>query len=160
MKYYYGFVLIRIMQALGAYGYRGFYQRKLQFLQSVPYALNNLEILLQEKDIPIKIDELRQVWSQLLRSPQLRKTSTPPSQLTVTIISFSYKNGLPADNSEHGGGFVFDCRSLPNPGRYQAYTNFTGNDPSVIEFLEKQVEVKRFLHYIYNILDIYQCNIF
>lgn len=153
MEHYYGFVLIRIMQALGAYGYRGFYQRKLQFLQSVPYAIQNLESIIFSNQIPVVIDELRTVWEQLIESGKLRKKISVPSQLTVTIISFSYKNGLPVDDSPHGGGFIFDCRSLPNPGRYPEYKYSTGKDTNVVNFLEKKVEVIQFLNYIYKLLD-------
>jgi aminoglycoside/choline kinase family phosphotransferase len=153
MEHYHGYVLIRIMQALGAYGFRGFYERKVQFLQSVPYAIRNLEYILHVNNIPADIDELRHVWQQLIHSTHLQKIASIPKRLTITIMSFSYKNGLPLDDSEHGGGFVFDCRALPNPGRYPEYKNLTGKDSAVIEFLKNAVEVERFLRYIYRILD-------
>jgi aminoglycoside/choline kinase family phosphotransferase len=153
MDYYPGYVLIRIMQALGAYGFRGFYQRKLPFLQSIPYAINNLETVLHENVLPVDIDELRDVWTQLTHAPHLRKMGSMPKRLTIAISSFSYKNGLPLEDSEHGGGFIFDCRSLPNPGRFPEYKNFTGMDANVIDFLNRKKEVKRFLENIYRLLD-------
>jgi aminoglycoside/choline kinase family phosphotransferase len=153
MKHYHGYALIRIMQALGAYGFRGFYERKVQFLQSVPYALRNLEYILHESVINTDIDELRQVWKQLINSTHLRKSASAPTRLMVTIISFSYKNGLPADDNEHGGGFIFDCRCLPNPGRYPEYKNLTGRDTIVIDFLKNLPEVKHFLQNVFRLLD-------
>ncbi|MCB0282282.1 MAG: phosphotransferase [Calditrichae bacterium] len=149
LQYFYGFVFIRIMQALGAYGFRGFYERKEHFLKSVPYAIQNLESLLHSADLPIKIPALSDAWSRLVRSSYLRTLSSNQLRLTVRLDSFSYKRGIPWDEKGHGGGFVFDCRALPNPGRYEEYQSLTGNDQPVIEFLKKEESVDVFLDHAY-----------
>lgn len=145
LKYYPGYVLIRILQALGAYGFRGFYQRKTHFLQSVPYALRNLENLLHTSELSAEIGYLEEVLQYLIRSSRLRQFGGVQLPLTIHIRSFSYRNGLPEDKTGHGGGFIFDCRSLPNPGRLEQYTELTGNDAEVIAFLEEKEEVRSFL---------------
>ncbi|WP_456408233.1 RapZ C-terminal domain-containing protein [Caldithrix abyssi] len=154
LQYYYGYVYIRIMQALGAYGFRGFYERKEHFLKSVPYAIQNLEWLLHNADLPIDIPQLTAVWEQLVRSSYLRQFGDAHLRLTVRIQSFSYKRGIPVDEKGHGGGFVFDCRMLPNPGREARYKNLTGLDRPVIEFLQKAPEVKTFLQHVQGLLDL------
>ena len=148
IQYYYGYVFIRIMQALGAYGFRGFYERKEHFLKSVPYAIQNLEWLLHNADLPIEIPALTQAWNRLVRSTYLRQFGDAHLRLTVRIQSFSYKRGIPLDEKGHGGGFVFDCRFLPNPGRHEAYKNLTGQDEAVIEFLQKEPAVNKFLNQV------------
>jgi len=153
LSHYYGYVYIRIMQALGAYGFRGFYERKVHFLKSVPYAIRNLEILLQTVKLPVKLPTLVDAWSQLVRSTYLRQLGDVALHLRARIQSFSYKRGIPGDERGHGGGFVFDCRALPNPGRYPAFASLTGNDQAVIDFLEKAEEVKQFLGNVYKLLD-------
>jgi len=145
LEHYYGYVFIRIMQALGAYGFRGFYEQKAHFLKSVPYAIQNLENLLHKVKLPVDIPELTDAWSKLVRSTKLRQLGDVTLRLTVRIQSFSYKRGIPWDDRGHGGGFVFDCRALPNPGRYPEYANVTGNDPEVIEFFADKSDVKEFL---------------
>jgi aminoglycoside/choline kinase family phosphotransferase len=142
MQFYHGYVFIRIMQALGAYGFRGFYERKEHFLKSVPYAIKNLEWLLQNADLPIELPELTRVWSGLVRSTVLRQFGDAKLRTTVRIQSFSYRRGIPVDEKGHGGGFVFDCRLLPNPGRLEKYKRLTGNDKEVIEFLQKETDVE------------------
>ena len=144
-KYYYGYVLIRIMQAMGAYGFRGFYERKSHFLQSVPFALRNLEHVLRKAQLPVKLTCLVNTLQALVRSTRLRELGSVQLPLTVHIQSFSYKEGLPKDDTGHGGGFVFDCRALPNPGREKKYAKLTGNGPEVIAFLEEKEEVHSFL---------------
>lgn len=153
LQYYYGYVFIRIMQALGAYGFRGFYERKTHFLRSVPYAIRNLEWLLRTAELPVELPALTDAWERLVRSSYLRQISDAHLKLTVRIQSFSYRRGIPVDEKGHGGGFVFDCRALPNPGRYPEFAEVTGNDPEVIEFLEKEEEVDRFLKQTTSILD-------
>jgi len=148
MQHYYGFVFIRIMQALGAYGFRGFYERKSHFLKSVPYAIRNLEWLLGEADLPLELPALKDAWHKLVRSSLLRQLGNADLRMTLRIQSFSYKRGIPTDDKGHGGGFVFDCRSLPNPGRYPKYADLTGNDEEVITFLQKEPAVDAFLSHI------------
>ena len=153
LQYYHGYVFIRIMQALGAYGFRGFYERKEHFLKSVPFAIQNLEHLLHSANLPIEIPALTDAWSKLVRSSYLRTLSSDNLRLTIRIDSFSYKRGIPWDEKGHGGGFVFDCRSLPNPGRYEQYKDLTGSDQAVKDFLVKEKEVEEFLGHIFSIID-------
>src|SRR6266702_3372544 len=117
MQYYYAFVYIRIMQALGAYGFRGFYERKVHFLQSVPYALKNLRWLLHNVTLPIAVPTLTAAFHSMLASEKLQRLASDADNLVVRIFSFSFHRGLPKDESGNGGGFIFDGRSLPNPGR-------------------------------------------
>jgi hypothetical protein len=144
LGFYDGFTLIRIMQAMGAYGFRGFYERKPQFLQSVPYAIRNLEVLLASARLPVKLPALFDALHSIVRSTRLREIAPVPLALTVRVESFSFKNGYPADESGHGGGFVFDCRSLPNPGREEAYRNLAGDDSVVESWLAGHAEVGTF----------------
>ncbi len=145
LRYYPGYVLIRILQAMGAYGFRGFYERKAHFLQSVPYAIRNLEYVLQNLDLGVEIPTLREALQAVVRSTRLRELGETQLPLTVRIQSFSFQRGLPTDETGHGGGFVFDCRCLPNPGRLEPYKHLTGHDPEVIAFLDNQAEVHSFL---------------
>lgn len=145
MKYYYGYTLVRIMQAMGAYGFRGFYERKTHFLQSVPFAIRNLEYVLHNVSLPVEMPMLLSCLQKIVRSTKLREIGNVQLPLTVHIQSFSYKNGLPVDETGHGGGFIFDCRSLTNPGRLDKYKKQNGNDKGVIQFLEGQPEVHSFL---------------
>ncbi len=145
LKYYPGYVLIRIMQAMGAYGFRGFYERKSHFLQSVPYAIRNLEYILKTTELPVRLPTLMACLQRIVQSTRLRELGDVQLPLTVRIQSFSYKQGLPADETGHGGGFVFDCRCLPNPGRMEKYKNQNGYDREVIAFLEGKKEVHSFL---------------
>jgi aminoglycoside/choline kinase family phosphotransferase len=153
MKYYYGYVYIRIMQALGAYGFRGFYERKSHFLKSVPYAIRNLEMLLHSVELPVELPELMRVFKRLVTSSVLRQFGEVELKLTVRIQSFSYRHGMPGDEKGHGGGFVFDCRALPNPGKFDEFSSLTGKDPEVITFLEKEPAVQNFLQHIYSLVD-------
>jgi len=145
LQFYYGYVLVRIMQAMGAYGFRGFYERKTHFLQSVPYAIRNLEFVLRSSSIPLELPTLFDVLHLLVRSTRLRELGNVQLPLTIRVQSFSYKRGIPEDDTGHGGGFVFDCRSLPNPGRLKKYADQTGMDKDVIAFLEEKDEVHSFL---------------
>lgn len=145
ISFFNGFVLIRIMQAMGAYGFRGFYEKKEHFLKSIPFALKNLEYLLNQLELPIEIPELKSVLEQLLHSPVLQEIGQTRSSLTVRISSFSYKKGIPEDPSGNGGGFVFDCRAINNPGRFKEYKMLTGKDLAVQEFLENKSEMNLFL---------------
>ena len=155
IKYYYGFVLIRILQAMGAYGYRGFYERKEHFLQSIPYALKNLKWILENNYFPVRLKSLFTVLSQLIESKELKKYEKNKSTntLTVTINSFSYFKGIPEDETGNGGGFVFDCRGINNPGREEQFRLLTGKDKEVIEFLQTKSEVGKFLEDVYSLVD-------
>lgn len=144
VTYYYGFVIIRILQAMGAYGFRGFYEKKAHFLASIPYAMDNLKYVLGLANLPLNLDTLLPVLNKVVNSQKLRDLGSNISKLTVNINSFSYKRGIPVDESGHGGGFVFDCRALPNPGRYDDYKMMTGKDLKVIGFLEKEEPVNEF----------------
>ena len=150
MHYYYAYVYVRLMQAMGAYGFRGFYEHKLHFLQSVPYALKSLRWLLEHAEVPIALPTLMDAFRAMVASEKLRSLpseSEPVSQpeaLTVRIFSFSFHKGLPNDESGNGGGFVFDTRSLPNPGREERYKPFTGKDSPVIEYLTREESVRQF----------------
>ncbi len=150
---FYDFVLIRILQALGSYGFRGGVEKKQLFLQSVPYALKNLAWLQDNGHLPGCVPYLRKLTERIIREkPVLGNMETaidilppPDDELTIRICSFSYRKGIPADNSGNGGGFVFDCRALPNPGREERYKSLTGKDHEVIRFLRSDKDVSRFL---------------
>jgi len=144
-SYFNGFVLIRIMQAMGAYGFRGFYEKKEHFLKSIPFAINNLQNLLPELNFPVEIPELVNVLQLLTQSESLKEIGQVSSNLSVRITSFSYKKGIPSDPSGNGGGFVFDCRALNNPGRYAEFKPLTGRDLKVQQFIEQNSEMKLFL---------------
>ena len=147
-----GYVLIRIMQAMGAYGFRGFYEKKEHFLKSIPFALKNLETLLAKNTIQVKLPELFKVLKAVTESDFLKSISPQNNRLTVRISSFSYKKGIPKDPSGNGGGFVFDCRAIHNPGRYLEYKHLTGKDPQVQEFLEKKSTIADFLTAVYSLV--------
>ena len=142
------FVLIRILQTLGAYGYRGYYEKKEHFISSIPLALGNLNQLLNE-DFMNEFPYLSSLLKKLIETYKLNyqevKSSTYNKPLlNVTVTSFSYKKGLPVDNSGHGGGFIFDCRAIENPGRYEEYKIYTGLDKSVIDFLNNREDANNF----------------
>lgn len=145
MEHYYAYVYVRIMQAMGAYGFRGFFERKTHFLQSVPYALRNLHWLLENVELPVRLPALMDAFRQIVTSEKLQKLSPASESLAVRIFSFSFHRGLPPDDSGHGGGFVFDCRGLPNPGREQRFKSLTGRDEAVIEYLNREESVHQFL---------------
>jgi aminoglycoside/choline kinase family phosphotransferase len=148
MQYYYAYVYVRIMQALGAYGFRGFYERKEHFLQSVPYALKNLRWLLHNVELPIALPTLTEAFKSMVASEKLQGLTTEAGKkekLTVRVFSFSFHRGLPQDDTGNGGGFVFDGRSLPNPGREERFKALTGKDAPVNEYLDQQESVHQFL---------------
>jgi aminoglycoside/choline kinase family phosphotransferase len=153
LDFYPGYVYIRIMQALGAYGLRGFYERKSHFLQSIPYAIRNIEQLQRTTELPVKLPALEEVFRRLVASSKLRQFGGVDLKLTVRVHSFSYKEGMPADDRGHGGGYVFDCRALPNPGRHEKYAKLTGRDVPVIEFLQKEPAVGEFLGHVFALID-------
>jgi aminoglycoside/choline kinase family phosphotransferase len=152
-QYYYGFVLIRILQALGAYGFRGYYENKPHFLKSIPFAVGNLEYLLKTKSFPVHLPMLLDVLERIVQNPSFRQYKAPENELTVTVSSFSYKTGIPVDESGNGGGFVFDCRALPNPGKFEEYRQFSGKDQQVIDFFVKEPAVDEFLNHACSLVD-------
>ncbi|HEV2470114.1 MAG TPA: RNase adapter RapZ [Candidatus Sulfotelmatobacter sp.] len=153
LHHYYAYVHIRIMQALGAYGFRGFYERKVHFLQSVPYALKNLRWLLHNVKLPIALPTLLEAFHSMLASEKLQGLATDADNLVVRIFSFSFHRGLPKDETGNGGGFIFDGRSLPNPGREERFKPLTGRDAPVIEYLNQQESVHQFLASVMSLVD-------
>jgi len=153
LHHYYSYVYVRILQALGAYGFRGFYERKAHFLQSVPYALKNLRWLLHNVRLPIALPTLMEAFNSMLASEKLQGLASDADNLTVRILSFSFHRGMPKDESGHGGGFVFDGRSLPNPGREERFKALTGRDAAVIDYLNQQESVHQFLASVMSLVD-------
>jgi len=153
MQHYYAYVYIRIMQALGAYGFRGFYERKVHFLQSVPYALKNLRWLQHNVKLPVALPTLLEAFHSMLGSEKLQGLATDADNLVVRIVSFSFHRGLPKDDSGNGGGFVFDGRSLPNPGREDRFKPLTGRDAPVVEYLNQQETVHQYLASVMSLVD-------
>ena len=150
-KIFYAYVYIRIMQAMGAYGFRGFFERKEHFLKSIPFALNNLKWLEDNVVLDVELPELHKIYSKMITSKKLNEITS--KKLVVTIKSFSYKRGYPQDISGNGGGFIFDCRAIHNPGRYDEYANLTGKDKEVIDFLEEQEDVKMFFENVLKLIN-------
>ena len=153
LRHYYAYVYIRIMQALGAYGFRGFFERRAHFLQSVPYALKNLRWLLHHVRLPIPLPALMDAFKGMLASEKLQGLASEADNLVVRIFSFSFHQGLPKDDSGNGGGFVFDGRSLPNPGREERFKTLTGKDIPVIDYLNQQESVHQFLASVLSLVD-------
>jgi aminoglycoside/choline kinase family phosphotransferase len=145
LRHYYAYVYVRIMQALGAYGFRGFYERKAHFLQSVPYALRNLRWLLHNVELPVALPTLMEAFTSMVGSEKLQSIAPEADTLTVMVSSFSFHRGPVQDESGNGGGFVFDARSLPNPGREERFKTLTGKDAAVIEYLNQHESVHQFL---------------
>ena len=138
-------MLMRILQAMGTYGLRGLYERKSLFLKSIPFAIRNLSRLVDKGLLPYSLPEIERLI-RVLRDSHWASFDKPfSSRLKLKVGSFSYKKGLPAAEDEHGGGFVFDCRFLPNPGREEAYKDLTGRSPEVRAFLALYPEVSEFL---------------
>jgi len=153
LQYFYAYVYVRILQALGAYGFRGFYERKAHFLQSVPYALKNLRWLSHNVKLPIALPTLMDAFNSMLASEKLQGLAVEADALTVRVFSFSFHRGMPKDESGHGGGFVFDGRSLPNPGREERFKALTGKDAPVIDYLNQQQSVHQFLASVMSLVD-------
>src|SRR6202163_1290699 len=153
MRHYYAYVYVRILQALGAYGFRGFYERKQHFLQSVPFAMKNLRWLLHHVTLPIELPTLMAAFQSMLASEKLQGLAGEAEQLKLRIYSFSFHQGAPKDETGHGGGFVFDGRSLPNPGREECFKPLTGKDAPVIEYLNQQESVHQFLASVMSLVD-------
>jgi aminoglycoside/choline kinase family phosphotransferase len=155
---YNGYVLIRLLQVLGAYGFRGFFQRKAHFLSSIPLALHNLQWFVKNMDLGIDLPEFNKVLKVMVGEEMIQRFETikadESTPLVVKINSFSYKKGLPVDESENGGGFVFDMRGILNPGRFDEYKAFCGKDKCVIDFLEQRTKMEDFLNSVFDLVDI------
>ncbi|HUQ96100.1 MAG TPA: RNase adapter RapZ, partial [Chitinophagaceae bacterium] len=155
---YNGYVLIRLLQVLGAYGFRGLFERKAQFLTSIPLALQNLKWFLEHHSLGISVPEFKRVLDLCIDDEMIQRFSpvqaTEQTPLTVKICSFSYKKGIPQDASGNGGGFVFDCRGIDNPGRHEDYKTITGRDSPVMEYLERQTRMPVFLNSVFDMVDI------
>lgn len=145
------FVLFRVMQVLGAYGFRGYFEKKPHFMQSVPFAIANLRSLIEEQPF----NEYPYLNDMLMRLVNLKQFTSDDQKrlLTVRVMSFAYKKGIPNDPTGNGGGYVFDCRAVNNPGKYERYKPFTGLDRQVIEFLEEDGEILTFLEHCYALVD-------
>jgi hypothetical protein len=153
---YYGFLLIRMLQVLSAYGFRGLFEGRSHFIQSIPPALENIKWFMEHIALKVELPELYKMLRQLIESDQFKPKIIDGSQkpLVVSVNSFSFKRGVPEDKSGNGGGFIFDCRGLHNPGRYQPYKTITGKDAPVIQFLETQSRIQEFLEHVYKVVDI------
>jgi aminoglycoside/choline kinase family phosphotransferase len=156
---YNGYVLIRMLQVLGAYGFRGLFERKAHFLTSIPLALENLKGFINSENIGITLSEFRKVMDICISDEVFKQftnvKATQSTPLTVKINSFSYiKSGYPPDPSKNGGGFVFDCRGLLNPGRIEMFKRQTGRDKAVKDYIEQETLMSDFLNSVYNIVDI------
>lgn len=151
------FALFRTLQVLGAYGFRGLMEKKPHFIESIPFALKNLtEILNDFSQFPYLVEVLKKITAPCSLSKRTG-AGNPSKQageaLLVTIYSFSYKKGIPQDTSGNGGGFVFDCRAIDNPGRYEEYKQLTGLDKPVRDFLENDGEILDFLAHVKALTD-------
>ncbi len=155
---YNGYVLIRLLQVLGAYGFRGLFERKAQFLTSIPLALKNLKWFFENQSLGIAVPEFGKVLNVCV-SDDVIEQFTPlqaieQTPLIVKINSFSYKKGIPVDESGHGGGFVFDCRGLLNPGRIDEFQTMHGRDKKVMDYIEQQTKMTEFLNSVFDIVDL------
>ncbi|HEX6333388.1 MAG TPA: RNase adapter RapZ [Flavisolibacter sp.] len=158
LSQYNGYVLIRLLQVLGAYGFRGLFERKAHFLTSIPLALTNLKEFIENNSIGISVPEFRKVLN-ICVDDDIIERFTPvqadeETPLVVRICSFSYRNKIPEDTTGNGGGFVFDCRGIDNPGRHDHYKEIHGRDKPVIEYLERQTKMQDFLNSVFDIVDI------
>lgn len=150
--FYQGYALIRMLQAMGAYGFRGFFEKKEHFLKSIPFALDNLGAIIPKLGFLSSMPELSKTLALVASSKELRALGAESDKLKVTITSFSYKRGIPVDYSGNGGGFVFDCRAIHNPGRYEEYKSKTGKDREVISFFENEIEMSSFLNDVFSLV--------
>jgi aminoglycoside/choline kinase family phosphotransferase len=153
MEHYYAYVYVRILQAMGTYGFRGFYERKAHFLQSVPYALKNLRWLAHNVKLPIALPALLEALQGMLASEKLQGLAATAERLKVRIFSFSFHREIPADESGNGGGYIFDARCLPNPGREEKFRALTGKDSAVIDYLDRQASVHQYLANVQSLVD-------
>jgi aminoglycoside/choline kinase family phosphotransferase len=154
---YNGYVLIRLLQVLGAYGFRGLFERKAQFLTSIPMALRNLKEFFYNQSVGISLPEFRKVLDICVADEVIRQftptQATEQTPLVVKIHSFSFRKQIPQDDSGNGGGFIFDCRGILNPGRVDSMKTQTGRDKDVKDFLEQQTKMPEFLNSVFDIVD-------
>lgn len=155
---YDGFVLIRMLQTLGAYGFRGLFERKQHFIASIPFALKNLKWFMENKGLPLRLPALKKVLDAIVADDVLLKfetiTASTDTKLKIKVNSFSYRKGIPVDEFGNGGGFVFDCRGILNPGRIEEYKTLTGRDKPVQEFLIHKTDMPSFLQHVYGLVGI------
>jgi hypothetical protein len=155
---YNGYVLIRLLQVLGAYGFRGLFERKAHFLASIPLALQNLKFFIEHKRVGIVTPEFDRVLKLVVDQHMINKFVAPQANkntpLTIEVNSFSYKRGIPVDDTENGGGFMFDMRGILNPGRFDEYKKLTGKDKPVQDFLEQRTKMDKYLNSVWDLIDI------
>lgn len=155
---YNGYVLLRLLQVLGAYGFRGLFERKAQFLTSIPQALQNLKWFVEHNPLAITVTEFSKVLRICVNDEIIQRfkplQATEDTPLQVKICSFSFRKGPPADESDNGGGFIFDCRGILNPGRINEYKTQTGRDKPVKDFLEQHTRMPEFLNSVFDLVDI------
>jgi aminoglycoside/choline kinase family phosphotransferase len=155
---YMGYVLIRLMQVLGAYGFRGLFERKAHFLISIPLGLKNLRNFLHQFSMGKELPEFERVLHLIVEDQIIERFIPPRADATTPLIvhinSFSYRKSIPADTTENGGGFVFDCRAILNPGRLEAFKSKTGRDKEVKDFLEQQTKMPEYLNSVFDLVDI------
>ncbi len=155
---YNGYVLIRLMQVMGAYGFRGLFERKAHFLASIPLALRNLKFFIENKRVGISTPEFDRVLKLVVSDEMVEKfepiQANEETPLVIIVNSFSYRNGIPADTSDNGGGFVFDMRGILNPGRFDEYKTLSGKDKPVQDFLEQRTKMNEFLNSVWDLVDI------
>ncbi len=155
---YNGYVLIRLLQVLGAYGFRGLFERKAQFLTSIPLALRNLKEFFEHQSVGISVPEFKKVLDICVADEVIKQftptQATDKTPLVIKVHSFSYRKQLPQDESGNGGGFIFDCRGILNPGRIESMKTQTGRDKEVKDFLEQQTKMPEFLNSVFDIVDI------
>jgi aminoglycoside/choline kinase family phosphotransferase len=155
---YNGYVLIRLLQVLGAYGFRGLFERKAHFLTSIPLALRNLKFFIENKQIGLLTPEFDKILKLIVSDEIIARFETVKADentpLVVNIYSFSYKKQLPIDETENGGGFLFDMRGILNPGRFPEYKQLTGRDKEVKDFLEQRTKMPDFLNSVFDVVDI------
>ncbi|HET6993924.1 MAG TPA: RNase adapter RapZ [Chitinophagaceae bacterium] len=154
---YNGYVLIRLLQVLGAYGFRGLFERKAQFLTAIPLGLRNLKEFIRNQSIGISLPEFRKVLDLCIADEIIQQFSptqaTEKTPLVVKICSFSYRKGIPQDESGNGGGFVFDCRGILNPGRIEEFKTQHGRDKAVKDYLEQQTHMLNYLNSVFDLVD-------
>ena len=155
---YNGYVLIRLLQVMGAYGFRGLFERKAHFLASIPLALRNLKFFIDHKRVGIVTPEFDRMLRLVVTDDMIHRfeptQANEHTALVIEVNSFSYKKGIPADTSENGGGFVFDMRAILNPGRFDEYKTLTGKDKFVQNFLEQRTKMNEYLNSVWDLIDI------